>query len=370
MVSKIKSPERVVIKILPNYLRRQFFQIFFFCLLSVVILFLVVDIVENLDRFIDRAVPWKIILVYYLYYIPYIIVLTLPIATLLAAIFSVGNLARHNEMVAMKALGYSLYQVMITLLGIGLFLSFISFLLAEGVVAHTNRKKEDIRRTYLDRIPGTISFMMRNLEIHVPPDKIVTIGYYDKKRQVARQVKIETFQESKLVSRIDAPSMRWNGKMWVINKGYLRVFKGESEQALPLKTPYRYPFRFTPKELLRAQVKPDEMAFTELLRFIKNIKESGGEVHQWMTDLHLRIAFPLSNFIIILFSVPLAYNRRKKSLVIGFGISLLVCFFYFGFVKMGQTMGENGSIPPLLGAWLGNLLMGTAGVFDLINTRK
>ncbi len=359
-----------MVKILPNYLRRQFFQIFFFCLLSVIILFLVVDIVENLDRFIDRAVPWKIVLLYYLYYIPYIIVLTLPIATLLATIFSVGNFARHNEMVAMKSLGYSLYRVMGTLLGIGLFLSVFSFLLAEGVVTHTNRKKENIRRTYLDRVPGMISSVMRNLEIHVPPDKIVTIGYYDKKRRIARQVKIETFQGHKLISRIDAPSMRWNGKVWVIKKGYQRIFKGEKEKALPLKQPYKYPFQFTPKELLVAQIKPDEMTFTELLHFISEVRNSGGEVHQWMTDLHLRIAFPLSNFIIILFSVPLAYNRRKKSLIVGFGISLLVCFFYFGLVKMGQTMGENGSVPPLLGAWLGNILMGAAGVFDLINTRK
>jgi len=359
-----------VIRILPNYLRRQFFQIFFFCLLSVIILFLVVDIVENLDRFIDRAVPWKITLLYYLYYMPYIIVLTLPIATLLATVFSVGNFARHNEMVAMKSLGYSFYRVIGTLLGIGFFLSVFSFLLAEGVVAHTNRRKEEIRRTYLDRIPGAISYIKRNLEIQVPPNKIVTIGYYDKKRRVARQVKVETFQGHKLISRLDAPSMRWNGKVWIIDMGYQRIFEGEKEKAFPLKQPHRYRFQFTPKELLLAQIKPDEMTFGELLHFIKDVRKSGGEVHQWMTDLHLRIAFPLSNFIIVLFSVPLAYNRRKKSLAIGFGISLLVCFFYFGLVKMGQTMGENGSIPPLLSAWLGNILMGTAGVFDLINTRK
>jgi len=362
--------EKIMIQILPRYLRSRFLGLFFFCLLSVVVLFLVVDLVENLDQFIDKKVSWKIVLVYYLYFLPYTIVLVLPVATLMASVFSVGNLAKHNEIVAMKSLGYSLYRVIITLLGVGFIMSILSFIMAEGFVAQTNRKKEEMGRIYLSGLQPTISSRLQDLEIQEPPDKIITIGYYDGETQTAFRVKVETFQNYKLISRVDASSMYWDGHAWVIPNGYKREFEGETERAFSFYEPETYHFQFNPKELLLAQVKPDEMSFQELRWFVKRVRQSGGEVYRWMTELHLRIAFPLSNVIIVLFSVPLAYNRRKKNTAVGIGISLAVCFFYFGLVKMGQTLGQSGSVHPIIGAWLGNIIMIMGGVINLAKTRK
>lgn len=370
VVSKSAPKEEGVNSILPRYLRRRFLGLFLFSLLSVIVIFLIIDLVENLDQFIDREVPRRIIFFYYLYYIPYILVLTMPVATLLTTVFSVGSFARHNEMVAMKSLGYSLYRVMWTLLGIGFWISLLSFILSEGIVVQTNRNKEEIRRTYLDRVSGRFSSRLKNLEIQEPPDKIITIGYYDGEKQIANQVKVETFLGSRLVSRLDSPSMIWNGEAWVVNEGYQRLFQGESEQAVLISQPIHFYFQFDPAELVLAQIKPDEMSFRELIEFVRKVRLLGGEAHRWLTDLHLRIAFPLSNLIIVLLGVPIAYNRRKKSLAVGFGVSFLVCFIYFGLVKMGQTMGQRGSMHPFWAAWLGNEIMGISGVINMIKTRK
>lgn len=359
-----------MIIILPGYIRSKFLKLFVSCLISVIMIYLVVDLVENLDQFLDRDVPNKVILLYYLYYVPYITVLTMPVATLLASVFSVGIFARHNELVAMKSLGYSMYRVARTLLGMGLGVSLLTFFLSESVTIQMNRKRQDIRRTYLSRTGGGVSKQLRNLEIQEPPDKIVTIGYYDDKKQVAKQVKIETFQESRLVSRLDSPSMQWNGQAWVVSKGYQRIFDGENEKAHLIDRPETFHFQFDPAELILAQIKPEEMKFLELYDFVGRVRELGGEGHRWLTDFHLRIAFPMSNLIIVFFSIPIAYNRRKKSLTVGFGISLLICFFYFGLVKMGQTMGQKGSLPPFWAAWLGNNIMGICSVINVIKTRK
>ena len=74
--------------------------------------------------------------------------------------------------------------------------------------------------------------------------------------------------------------------------------------------------------------------------------------------------------MIVLFALPLVYNRRKRSLTIGFFICLAITFFYFGIVKLGQTIGENGGMHPLLAAWLGNSIMSAGGVVNLLITRK
>ena len=356
--------------ILPKYIQLRFVSVFIFCVLGVIILFLSIDMVENLDRFIDKKVPGGITALYYLYYIPYVIVLTLPVATLLATIFSIGTLAKNNEIVAMKALGFSIYQLLITLLVIGLGLSMFAFVLGEGVVTKTSQKKENIWRTYIENVSSKHTKHLKNLEIQEPPDRVITIEYYDGERFEARRVKIETFHDHRLISRIDASLMLWENNVWKIEEGYQRLFEENEEKAFPITQPMVFHFSFTPNELLLAQIKPDEMDVVELYRFVRKIRLLGGDDQRWMTDFYLRITFPLANFFIILLSVPLVYNRRKKSLIIGFGISLAICFFYFGLIKMGQVMGQNGQLPPLLGACLGNGIVGIGSMINLFKTRK
>jgi lipopolysaccharide export system permease protein len=356
--------------ILPKYIQLRFVSVFVFCVLGVIILFLSIDMVENLDRFIDKKVPGGITALYYLYYIPYVVVLTLPVATLLATIFSIGTLAKNNEIVAMKALGYSIYQLLITLLVIGLVLSMFAFVLGEGVVTKTSQNKENIWRTYIENVSSKHTKHLKNLEIQEPPDRVITIEYYDGERFEAHRVKIETFRDHRLISRIDASLMWWENDLWKIEEGYQRLFEENEEKAFPILQPMFFHFSFTPNELLLAQIKPDEMDVVELYRFVRKIRLLGGDNQRWMTDFYLRITFPLANFFIILLSVPLVYNRRKKSLIIGFGISLAVCFFYFGLVKMGQVMGQSGQLPPLLGACLGNGIVGIGSMINLFKTRK
>ncbi len=355
--------------ILTRYIQNRFWQMFLFILLGIIILFVVVDLVENVDKFLDKKVPKSIIFLYYLYFIPYILVITMPVATLLSTVFTVGTLARDNEMVAMKALGFSLYRVVSALLIVGFFISMGSFIISEGIAAEANKKKAEITRHYLNK-SGLSKKHIRNIQIQEPPDQIVSMDVFKVETQMAQNVKIETFDGARLISRIDAPEMYYEDGRWFILSGFQRIFKQDDELARPVKEVKYFDFHFTPKELIMTQVRPDEMNFGELKHFIQRIRQSGGEVYRWLTDYYLRISFPINNMIIVLFSIPLAYNRRKKSLAVGFGLSLIVCFVFFGMIKVGQTLGQNGHISPVIGAWAGNIIMGVGGMIYLFSVRK
>lgn len=358
-----------MIRILPRYIRNRFWSMLLFIFLGIILIFVVVDLVENMDKFLDKNVPKNIIVQYYLYYIPYIVVLSMPVGTLLSTVFTIGTMARDNELIAMKALGFSLFSVMKTLLVVGLIISVSIFFIAEIIAAESNKKKAEITRNYLES--GKRGFKkLRDIQIQEPPDKVVTVDVFDPDKNIASLVKIITFKDSELISRIDANQMFWEEGKWIIYEGVIREFEQNSERIQRIEEPLQFSFAFTPRELMMTLIQPDEMDFNELRYFIGLIRKSGGEVYRWLTDYYVRIAFPISNLIIVLFSIPLAYNRRKKSLAIGFGLSLVVCFFYFGLVKMGQTLGQNGSIPPLVGAWIGNVIMASVGISYLFVVRK
>jgi len=355
--------------ILPEYVRRSFLGFFLFCLLCVVSIFLVVDIVEKLDRFIDRSVPRNVIIQYYLYYIPYVLVLTIPVTCLLATVFSVGNLARHNEIVAMKSLGYSLYRLLGTYLMLAVCISIFSFIIAEVLVVYTHRKKEEINRTYMVENQQNRTSLSNKI-FQDTPNRIVYIGDYDSEKSIASGVNVFSFRDGRLVSRLDTKKMEWNGNSWIVRSGNERVFFGDEEILVPIQSPLKYHFNFSPNDIFLAHLKPQERSVWELGRLIDRLQESKGAVQSLQTDYYLRFAFPFGNIIIVLLSVPIVYNRRKRSLAVGFGISLVICFIYFGLVKIGQVMGQNGSLHSISAAWLGNGVLGIVGVIDLIKTRK
>ncbi len=355
---------------LDRYISRQFLATLIFAIVAFAIIVVVVDLVEFLDKFIDRQVPKPIIVEYYLNYLPYIIVLILPIAVLLASLFSVGQMARYNELTAMQTSGISLYRIAMPLLIWGLLLSLFSLFFAEYVVPPTSARKFAIKREYIDRVSPQIFSRQTNINVLQGEYDRTYIDYYDHQTKTAHNVMIQHYASGRLISRTDARRMVWKGRQWVLQDGFFRRFQGDREIVSHFKEKPFPDFPFIPTDLQKAQKQPDEMNYQELRRFIQQIVRNGADPRRWLVDLHLKIAFPFSNFIIILFGIPLASIQRRSGRALGFAISLLICFFFFGLIKTFQAIGYNGLIHPVLAAWASNIIIGGLGIFMMIRAQK
>ena len=79
------------------YLVRQFLVLLVLILIGFQVIFIIVDIFENLDKFIDNKVPIKVVFLFYGYTLPWFINIGLPMAVLIATVFSMGLLVKRNE---------------------------------------------------------------------------------------------------------------------------------------------------------------------------------------------------------------------------------------------------------------------------------
>ena len=131
---------------LDRYISRQFLNILWFVLIAATAFFIIVDLVENLDRFIDRDVPSGIIVQYYIFFIPFILEFIMPIAVLIACLFSVAQLSRHNEISAMQTAGISLYRIALPLFAVGFVICIVMILFAEYVMPPASEAKFDTSR--------------------------------------------------------------------------------------------------------------------------------------------------------------------------------------------------------------------------------
>jgi len=357
--------------ILDRYISRRFLDVLLFALIAFMAIFIIVDQIEKLDTFIHQKVPKLVIAKYYLYYLPYIIILTLPVAMLLSSLFSVGTMARQNEIVAMKASGLSLYRILAPLFIIAVVISIGALLFGEYVVPTASAKRAYLTDEYLEKQRQNWRKRINNLYMRDDQDRLISMRYFHAATNVGNVVSIRMFDGERLASRIDARLMSWQDSVWVLTDGYERTFLADGkEEAHAFSKMTLRDENLKPEDFAKTLKQPEEMSYTELKVFVEEVRRNGGDVNRWLVDLYLKIAIPFANLIIVLFGAPLSSPKRRGSAATGFGISLAICFIYFGIVKAAQTMGHSGILPPMMAAWIANLIFATSGVLVLVKMQK
>lgn len=356
-------------RILDRYVLRQFLKIFFFCVLGVPFLFIVIDLTDNLDTFLAEGATKGEVALHYVYQLPYQALLAFPIASLLAAVFTVSSMTRHFEITAAKAGGVSFYRLAIPLLLASLGISGVALFLTE-VVPTTNRMAEavmggDETRTQTIRS----SFVYR-----ADQGRVYRARRLDARRGRLTDVRVEREGSGSAYPTysIFAPAAEWDSasRAWVLQDGRIWFFPDRGRSvSFRFDELRQRQFRETPEQLLADPKEPEEMRYGELGRFIEAIKRSGGTARKLEVERALKISFPFACFIIVLFGTPLAHTTRKGGPTLSIGIALAVTIFFLMLIRIAQGLGAGGVVPPQVAAWLPNLLFLTAGLVLLSRVR-
>ena len=108
------------------------------------LLFIIGDITDNIDTYMDRGVPISRMALAYVYQFPLFMVYAFPIAALVATVFTIGGMTRHQEITASKAGGVSFWRLFIPIWLLSIVLSAGAFGLSE-LVPTTLRKAAALR---------------------------------------------------------------------------------------------------------------------------------------------------------------------------------------------------------------------------------
>ncbi|MCK6541553.1 LptF/LptG family permease [bacterium] len=360
------------INILDRYLIKKFLSVLFFALAGMVTIFVAVNYVENADRFIDRKVPGNIIAEYYLNFIPHIITLTLPVDILLASLFSIGSLARFNELTAIKAGGRSLYRVLFPIIVLALLVSAVNFYISEAIVPPANITKSEIWKSYVERASANRKVIGTDIHIYDPSGTKVFIDKFDKRNRIISVMSIQQFYGTKLISRIDAGEATWDSTeaAWMLRDVVERRFTDSTETVIKHPTLAKHDLFFDPNDILRREQNPDEMNFIELRDFISKLKRGGAQTERWETDYQLKFAYPLTCFFMVLFGAPLAASRKKSGAGINIFFTLVICLAYWSVIQTGRFMGYNQSMDPVTAAWLGNSVFGVLSLLIFLRMKS
>ena len=365
-------------KKLDQYLLKQFFNILIMALLGFISIFVIVDLIENLDRFIDNSVPSKIVLTYYFYSLPWFVNIALPMSVLISTIFSVGLMAKRNEWTAMKATGISLYRIAIPLLLCGLFISGASYVLDNQLVSWGNEHRFNIEREYVKRkAKKSISKpkkIMKDVFLQKQGSLHISLATYRTHQKSAKGINIVQLDSGQVYKRLDAQKMSYIDSLsqWAISGYSIRSFDttGQEVSVTISDGDTLLSIDFSPDDIAQQFKSPEELNYQELEKRIELLQENGVNTRRWEVVQQFKISFAFTNLIVILFGLPRVVMKMKGGLTFGAGMSVFVIFTYYAFIKFGQSMGFKGILEPVLSAWIGNIIFIIGGIILILLARK
>ena len=359
-------------KIIDKYLIKQFMQTTLFALLAFVLIFVIVDMMENLDDFIDQAVPNIIVMKYYLVFTPEIIKLMLPVSVLFASLFTTGKMSTQNELTAIKTGGVSLYRFMTPIIIVTLLISCVAIYFGGYLVPLANKQKAKIEVSSLKKGGA---FIGNNIFFQDSPTRVVAINYFNDELNQALRVSIQDFDPkdgTKLLARLDAARMNFDTlkKKWIMMDVTRREFLGIEERVTKYPQLEITNLHFNPADLLVKQQKPEQMNLGELKAAINDQRSAGNDPTSLQIEYHSRYAFAMTGIIVVLFGLPFSTNKRRGGLAIQVGINILITFIYLVMLKVVQAFGKNGALDPLLTAWLVNILFIAGAIINIFRVKQ
>ncbi len=362
------------VRTLDRYLLREFTGYLVLGLVGFVTIFLVVDVFEKIDVFLDHRAPATLIARFYLYKAPQVVIQVLPVALLLATFLSFGQLSRFGELIAMRASGVSTMRLLGPVLGGSVTAMFASLLLGEFVVPRANEARDRIYHEQIQRIPRAPETERADVTYQGDGGRIYYMRLYLVREQRMHEVSLQEFRRGAIVRRIDAAEATWDSTRWVFSSGYLRTFEDRGAERVERVEPFTRMaidgIRERPEDFAKENRDPDEMNYFELRRHVERVRAGGGRVANYLVDLHLKLAFPLINVIVVLIGGSVATRLRMQSAALGFGLSVAIAFVYYAFMQAGKALGHNGAFPPYLAAWLGDIVFGAVAVAMTIQAQR
>jgi lipopolysaccharide export system permease protein len=353
---------------LDRYVLRNFLLAYFYCIAGFISIWFIFDISDNISTFLDDRVSRTLIAKYYLTQVPQILVILLPVALLLALLFSLGRMSRSNEIVSMLTAGVSVPRVLAPLLLVGLLTTAgstaLNYSLAphaeyarkklledpksrrqQGLLAQIFRNRTDNRTWFVQHFkPGentftTLHIVQQDANDNIVTNYIATSGVYhpDEKAWELQLVKVVHYDEVGNITKTE-----FFGSL---------MLNGWSE------TPFR---------LSSANLRAEYLSVPELRDYLVfNSDFPATLLAPFATHLQYRLALPWTCLVIAMIAAPLGIGYSRRGILSSVATAIVLVFAMNFATHLFLALGEGARIPNWAAAWTPNILFGVLGLLLL-----
>jgi len=356
--------------ILDRYLLKKFLTPFLCCFLGFIGIWFIFDLSDNLQDFIQGKAKLDVLLEYYASQIPQIIVMCLPIALLLALLYSLTSMSRSNEIISMMGAGVSLTRIITPLIGVGFLLAgvtaYFNYESAPHAAAIRKQMLGDIKRGKQrdQRIKG---HLFRNRE----DLRTWYVNNFNVEKGTLREVQIiQQDAEGNIVQQWHARDGTYDPqtKRWTLSRARYtemdpqgEIIKSERREVMEIPG-----WSETPWRISSSVMNPEFLSVPELedyLNFNSDFPEK--RLSAYHTHLNFRWAVPMICVVVVFLAAPMGVVYSRRGILGGVAIAIGLFFSLVFASSLFIALGKGSRVPPFVAAWGPLLFFFAIGVFLL-----
>ncbi len=344
---------------LDRYIIAKFIGTYVLSIALIISISIVFDINENLSKFTQYHAPLNaIVFDYYANFIPYFSNLFSPLFVFIAVIFFTSKLAGNSEIIAMLAAGISFKRLLRPYMLTCILISSLSFYLSAYVIPHGTIVRMNFEAMYKQTKTTTAA---DNVQLQVENGVIAYIQHYDNRTKQGYGFSLDKFENKKLVSHLTASHIQYDtisdSKFhWTLTNWKIREMRSLREKITSGMKKDTL-IQMEPMDLVYSKGQQETFTSSELKDYIsKQVSRGSGNVVQYQVEYHKRIASSFASFILTVIGVSLSARKRKGGMGMYLGIGLALSFAYIMLQTISATFAVNAGMPPMLSAWIPNIL--------------
>ena len=358
-----------------RYILREMIGPFLFGIGAFIIVLVSVNLLyQALRLIIEQGHPVALVVRAFLYQIPQTVTLTLPMATIFGSLMAIGRLSGDGEVEAMRAGGVSFLRLARPVLAAGLAISGFSLVLNEYIVPPANAASNQILADLAHSEITQQDYLVLPLPDNQRPRIWLYADRFAPQSGRLEKLTIVEFRAGVLHDYYTAQDALWQGTTIFLNGVTQWIYSPDGTRTGITLDHLAYAVTKAPWQVAGFRQDPDNMTAAELRQEIRRTRQLPAPARQGLTVLEAyyynHLALPWAAFGFALIGVPLAVRPKRTTTGIGLGISLAIILVYYVVFNSLRVLGEQGALPPLLAAWLPNLILYGVGVGLLLDTSR
>ncbi|TRZ49937.1 LPS export ABC transporter permease LptG [bacterium] len=363
-------------RILDRYILKSVFSVFFTCLLTFVLLYVIIDAFYYLQEILKQKIGLSDLLRYYLAYLPIIFVQVSAIACLLATLYTFGILNRNNEIIAMRSSGLSIFQISKMVLIFGVVVSLLVFWVNDRFVpvslSLTQNMKERLE-SGAKEAQAKKQDLIANVSMYGLKNRLYFVNRFLVNTNTMEGITIlEHDERQNITKKIVANKGVYKDGLWRFYQSITYEFDENGQ----IKAEPRYfdeeimTITETPRDFLAQRQRPDFMTIAQLQDYIWKLSQSGatGVIRNFKVDLYQRFTAPLASLMMILLGIPFSLSMRRRATGLSsLGLAIMMGFLYYVLNAVSVAFGKAGFLTPFLSASLPYILAASYSLYLIDN---
>lgn len=354
-------------RLLDRYILRHFLQAFVYCIAGFISIWFIFDVSDNISTFLDQRISRMLILKYYLTQAPQILVILLPVALLLALLFSLGRMSRSNEIVSMLTAGVSLPRIIAPLLLAALLTTAASTFLNYSLAPHAEYARKKLLEDPQSRRQqmGLLAQIFRNRT----DNRTWFIQQFYPGENVFRTVHIiQQDANDNIVTNYIATSALYHPETHAWELQQVKVIYYDEPGNITRQMPYTESLMITdwsetPFRLSSANLRAEYLGVPELREYLQfNSDFPPTLLAPFATQLEYRLALPWTCFVVALLAAPLGIGYSRRGIFSSVAAAIILVFAMNFVMHLFLALGEGARISHWAAAWTPNLIFGVLGL--------